>query len=62
MRLSDYTYQATKYHWQLSYKGVIVAGYSRNVNQLSVEPGIEWYEYHRDLAKQELLKRIKNVN
>ena len=59
MNLRDYSYQATKYHWQVMCKGVIVAGWSRNVNLLVVEPEIEWYEYHRDCAKQALLEIIR---
>jgi hypothetical protein len=58
--LRNFQYQATKYHWQVTYNGVIVAGYSRNVNQLSIEPGIEWYEYHREQAQEALFKLMKN--
>lgn len=59
MNLSDYRYQVTKYGWEVSYKGIIVAGFSVNVNLLTKEPSIVYYEYHRDCAKEALLNEIR---
>ena len=57
--LKQFSYSANRFGWEVSYKGIIVAGFSVNVNLLTKEPSIVYYEYHRDCAKQALYEIIR---
>jgi len=59
MIITNYKYSCTRYGWQITYQGTIVAGQSLNKSLLKKEPDIMWYEYHRDCAKQALLEIIR---